>query len=474
MSDTGFIQAICENASRFPEQPAVLHKGQAVTYAALIAGAKKIAYAISATQVGGSKIVVINFPNSIRLVEYLLGCLIARVSFALAMSEADALAVVNAVPNAFVINERSSIEQQEVGCFRLPGASSELFPVASPSNAADRGSEVEPVVIFNTSGTSGEQKSVAHTYGALNLLSLELSHRLRYDSRDRSLVCMSMLLPFCLTSQILPALFSGSTLVVKDCYEANDVLHSITHEGITRINLHGRSYIELAALCNERMENQLRSCIAGAELCPPSINRAFGKRFGLNVIQSMGMSETLAHSLNTNEDPRKIGSAGLPLCGATIRIEDADGRTMPHGEVGEIAIETPLFMRSLSGLESDSAGRPFRTGDLGYVDDDGYLWFVGRKSSRNNVRLLLEVQRLNDELFGIDGVADAFVQSNHQSELVAFICIKPGHSKESVSNEIVKLVGNRRLAINYLAALPKLPTGKMDTGRLTQMANHSC
>ena len=452
MSDFEFIENICANASRFSLRPAVVHKGQTATYAELIAGATEIATAISSAEVPGQpKIIVINLANSIRLVELILGCLIARVCFVLALSEAEVLANMNAFPDALLINEQTKI--------------------VPPKSQTVRLLEKEPVVIFSSSGTSGAPKSVAHAYGSLNVLARELSQKLVFDSSDRSLVCMSMLLPFCLTSQVLPALLSGSTLVVKDRYDGNDVLHSIAHEGVTRIYLHGRSYIELLALRGERTENQLRSCVAGGELCPPSINRAFGKQFGLHVIQSMGMSETLAHSLNTNEDLRKLGSAGLPLCGAKISIEDASGFIAQKGEPGEIVVETPVFMRTHSAMESGNAGSPFRTGDLGYVDEDGYLWFLGRKSTQRNVNALREVQRLNSALFEIDGVADAFVQRNQNSELVAFVCLSQGHSKDIVSNEILKLVGNQQATINYLAALPKLPTGKMNTGLLAQIAN---
>ncbi|MBX9688244.1 MAG: AMP-binding protein, partial [Candidatus Obscuribacterales bacterium] len=215
-----------------------------------------------------------------------------------------------------------------------------------------------------------------------------------------------------------------------------------------------------------------------AELLSRSANLAFEKRYGLKVIQSMGMVETLAHSLNSSADFKKLGSAGTPMCGARIEIRDEDSRPLGCGEVGEIVIDTPLLMKRYMG--SSPKNKLFRTGDLGYIDSDGFLWFLARKSAALDIAALKDLPKVNDAISGITDVAEFAVVGAQGSRLVAFVCLKADSNKDRVLNEILDSVsragnssdgsGLDELQVEFIDEIPELPSGKYDIKALENLA----
>jgi long-chain acyl-CoA synthetase len=111
---------------------------------------------------------------------------------------------------------------------------------------------------------------------------------------------------------------------------------------------------------------------------------AFQERYGLPIYEGYGLSETSpVASFNATDRPPKPGSIGLPVYGVQMRIVDEDDRGLPAGAVGEIIIRGHNVMKGYYKRPGPTAeamrGGWFHTGDLAYVDDQGYFYIVDRK-----------------------------------------------------------------------------------------------
>lgn len=127
----------------------------------------------------------------------------------------------------------------------------------------------------------------------------------------------------------------------------------------------------------------LRVCNSGGSAMPPELLRRIEATFGVMVLEGYGLSETSpTATINPPDGPRKAGSVGLPVFGSEVAIVDPEGREVGTGEVGEVVIRGHNVMKGyLNRPEATAAalrGGWFHTGDLGRLDEDGYLFLVGR------------------------------------------------------------------------------------------------
>ena len=172
------------------------------------------------------------------------------------------------------------------------------------------------VVVLGMLGSRGPQQeasaSLRHHQQALSLAEAGLENVRSKLAKDVQFPPAAspeqMYTPFALTSQILPTLWAGGCLILQSDFDAGQVARAVREQGITRLTLYPAHY--QALLEQDFPGERLRSCVVGAELCPQALHRAFQARFGLHIWQSMGMAETLAHSLNLSPRSDKKGSAG--------------------------------------------------------------------------------------------------------------------------------------------------------------------
>ena len=195
------------------------------------------------------------------------------------------------------------------------------------------------------------------------------------------------------------------------------------------------------------------------------------------------MTETQVYALNPLEEGKKRGSVGLPVTYTEVAVQDELGNPSPAGETGEIAVKGEIVMRSYLNnpeitAESYRNGW-FLTGDLGYFDADGYLWFRGRRKqliihdgSNISPQEVEEVFYHHPAVFevGVIGEPDKF-----EGEMVhAFIALKP--EAVAVSEKELLDFAREHLAdyklpenITFIDALPKGATGKIDRKQLKQL-----
>jgi long-chain acyl-CoA synthetase len=199
------------------------------------------------------------------------------------------------------------------------------------------------------------------------------------------------------------------------------------------------------ALLDQFDLSSISACFSGGAPLPPDVCRQFEEKTGAIIFEGYGLTETspVVSSNPTNRETRKIGSIGFPLPGTMVKIMDLENDTieLPKGEDGEIAVCGPQVMKGYwkrpdaneEVFRQIDGDRYFLTGDIGHVDEDGYILITDRKKDMIIVggfnvypRDVEDVLYANDkiELAAVVGVPD----ERSGESVKAFIKLKEGQS----------------------------------------------
>ncbi|AJE04769.1 AMP-binding protein [Geobacter pickeringii] len=340
-------------------------------------------------------------------------------------------------------------------------------------------------LILCTSGTTGMPKGVPLSHG--NLLAdasfVRDAHRL---APEDTALCV---LPFFhingLVVTLLAPLLTGMPVVVPDRFRSDTFWELVARYGVTWFS----GVPTILSLLLSRPDppaetlRTLRFARSASASLPVAVLDEFERRFGVPVIESYGISEASAQ-VTTNPlppQPHKVGSAGLPV-GNVIAILGENGAPLPVGKTGEVGVAGPnVFGGYLDNPEADrEAFRNgwFHTGDLGYLDADGYLFLTGRKKELINragekisPREVEEViHRLPEvELASVVGVPHPL----YGEEVVAFVIVRPDRE---IDAERITGFCREHLAgfkvpkeILFVDDFPKGPSGKFQRRRLVDV-----
>jgi acyl-CoA synthetase (AMP-forming)/AMP-acid ligase II len=359
----------------------------------------------------------------------------------------------------------------------IGGASAEVPAVQSrPADLA---------YIMYTSGTTGGSKGVMISHAAMAEATRMLSHECGIQEGDKALIVMPL---FHLGGKIEQMNFSlmGAQIVLKSNFDPADVAMTIQQEKVTAAHF--------APLMIQRLLDELDArpydigtlrCVhyASAPMPVPLLRRAI-ERMGPIFVQVYGMTECLAGTVlkarchridGSEEERRRLGSAGQPLLGNEIRIVRDDGNTCEAGEIGEIIIRSPTVMNGYWNRNSLTAevlrdGWMF-TQDLGFVDERNYVYVVDRKkdmiiSGGENI-YSWEVEEV---LRGHPDVAEVAVIAVPDPEwgesVKACVQLRPGgvatddalieYTRERIASY------KKPRSIDFLDDLPRLFNGKID------------
>jgi len=230
----------------------------------------------------------------------------------------------------------------------------------------------------------------------------------------------------------------------------------------------------------------LRVGVSGGASIPGEVIRAFEERFpGTVILEGYGLSETVAlATFNRSADERRVLSVGKPLPGLDVRIFDEKDEELPAGRehVGEIVIRGTTVMKGYYKKPEATAeamrGGWFRTGDLAYRDEDGFVYIVDRKKDmviRGGYNVY--PREIEEVLYQHPAVAEAAVIGRPDErlgeEVVAYVSLKPGQDADVA--DLSAFCKERLAAYKYprelhiLDDLPKGPTGKLLKTRLREM-----
>ena len=242
--------------------------------------------------------------------------------------------------------------------------------------------------ILYTSGTTGKPKGVMITHRAVVQSARTIASVLKCTDQDAFIISAPLFHIFGLAINLVCAISAGARILLQEKFRAEQTLKLIEQESITVQQ--GVPTMFLKQLEVENLENynlsSLRTGIVGASPIPPNKVKEIREKMGMELNQSFGITEAVTVTSTTFEDDEDkiLEILGRPIPGVELKIVNDKRETVPHGVVGEIAVRSFAVMKGYYKMPEqtdqvlDSEGW-FYTGDLGMLDEDGYLKFVGRK-----------------------------------------------------------------------------------------------
>ncbi len=341
---------------------------------------------------------------------------------------------------------------------------------------------VEPgedlAAILYTSGTTGRPKGAMLTHR--NLLSNTRSVMGALDLRpgaDRLLVVLPMFHSFAATVGMLTPLLHGLSFVPVPRFEPGLVTDAIQATRATVFLGVPSLYNLLLRLPDEQVPRwgSVRVGIAGGAAMPAALMQRFEARFGFPILEGDGPTEcSPVTCVNPLDGVRKPASVGLPVPDVAIAAFDDAGSRLPPDAIGEICVRGPNVMKGYWGLPEATAESFFgdwvRTGDLGYVDADGYVFLVDRKKDMIIVNGMNVYPRMIEEvLYRLPGVVEAAVvgepHASHGEIPVAHVVVAEGAALDAAAvrawcrDHLGQHEVPRRVL--FRSALPKNAAGKI-------------
>jgi long-chain acyl-CoA synthetase len=335
----------------------------------------------------------------------------------------------------------------------------------------------ELAALIYTAGTTDRPKGVMHTH-----YSLYVNARMGYETIQLPDGMTSIsVLPLCHSYGIAnmnATLFRrGGKAVLLNSFNVETVFASIEKYRATIMGAVPTMYVYMLLYPEPRKYNlsSMKYWISGsAPLALETWNR-FKEVFGYEIIEGWGLTEAGANnSVNPLEGLKKVGSIGLPMKGTEMGIVDDDGNELLPGQEGEIVIRGPMLMKGYWNKPEETAEILrkgwLHTGDIGYVDEDGYFWITDRKKdliikAGENIspRIIEEVLFKHPKVSeaAVIGIKDEVYGEN----IKAFLVLRP--EQTATSEEIIKYCQTKLTnflvpkEVALMKALPKNLVGKV-------------
>jgi acyl-CoA synthetase (AMP-forming)/AMP-acid ligase II len=365
----------------------------------------------------------------------------------------------------------------------------ELLATAEPDEAEAEVEDEDVSVLMYTSGTTSLPKGVMLSFRDFTAYVTANVEMADGSERGAFLVCA----PFyhiAGTTAMMTNLWTGRKMVVMPQFEPKSWLELVQKEGVTHafiVPTMMKQVLDEPVFAKTDFTSLTNLAYGGAPMPIAVIRRAietFPKHVGF--VNAYGQTETTSSLTVLGPDDHRIegspaevelklkrlNSIGKPLPDVEIRVRDEGNNFLPSGEVGEIIIRTPRIMKGYAGRDDDAAlADGWRaTGDLGWIDGDGYVFFAGRKDDmiiRGGENIApAEIETVLMSHPAVDEAAVIGVPSVEWGQTVkAFIVLRPG---QNASAPDLQEFCRTRLAsfkrpedIEFIEALPKNPLGKI-------------
>lgn len=363
-----------------------------------------------------------------------------------------------------------------------PGGTVSFSALLGSSPAMEESHASNPddtAVILYTSGTTGRPKGAELTHFNLFYNAEYVCRRLIPGGPDRvALGTLPLFHSFGQTVIQNATIALGGTVVLLPRFDPTSALVLMQKH---RINLFAGVPTMYFALLHfpdaDRYDlSALKLCVSGGSAMPVEVMNAFDRKYGVNILEGYGLSETSpVASFNQLNRPKKVGSIGLPIWGVSFRLIDVSGQVVTEAGVpGEIQIKGHNIMKGYykrpeATAESIVDGW-FATGDVANRDADGYYFIVDRKKDMI-IRGGFNVypREIEEVLYGHPAIGEAAVigvpHPSHGEEVKAVVALKA--NMQLTAEELVDYCRERLAAYKYprvvefLSELPKGPTGKI-------------
>ncbi|HVE75209.1 MAG TPA: long-chain fatty acid--CoA ligase [Actinomycetota bacterium] len=478
------------SANSRPDHPALVSHSERVSYRMLDRNADRVAAGLHKIGIRDGDRVAFSLPNTPDFASVYFGVLRAgavSVPLNTSLKAAELRPYLTGVAPRVIISDESAIgEIMSAGPFSAPVYVVGKHPTARPfDQLLDGGPPPEVTVgdedlavLAYTSGTSGGQKAAMLTHGNLKsninqVLALPMG---RTSADDVVLGVLPLFHIYALNVILGLSIDQGATVVLEERFDPVGTMRRVARDGVTIIVGAPPMYIAwLAALNPSDFDlSSVRFAVSGASALSAQVIDDFREKFGIEIWEGYGLTETSPTLTTTRMGEQRPGSVGKPVEGVELRVVCESGEGAVTGDPGEVWVKGPnVFNGYWNDEEATAAAFAdgwFRTGDLGYLDEDGYLWLVDRKKELIIVSgFNVYPKEVEDVILRHPAVIDAAVVGiphERQGEAVKAFVVR--RQDQQASEEEIIVHCTRQLArfkvpteVEFVAELPHLATGKV-------------
>ncbi|HEO97721.1 MAG: long-chain-fatty-acid--CoA ligase [Campylobacterales bacterium] len=338
----------------------------------------------------------------------------------------------------------------------------------------------ETAVIFYTSGTTGKPKGAMLSHKNIFSNSLSGINHIDVRPKDRGIVFLPMFHSFTFSIGLILPLYAGASIVIIKSLQPFSNIFKQTL--MKRVTLFFGIPDVYSALSKAKLPwyfmwfNNLRAFISGAAPLQPKTLDAMAMKFKrAKLLEGYGLSEASPAVCMNTLQKQKAGSVGTALAGYEMKVVDENLLELPRGEIGDIIVKGDNVMQGYLNRPEATAETVINgwllTGDMGYIDEEGYLFIVDRKKdliiSKGINIYPREIEEVIDRFEGIGASAVIGIADEKSGEIpVAYI--EPEEGVEKIDESVLKGYLREHLAnfkipkhIHMIETLPKNATGKV-------------
>ncbi|HET8681828.1 MAG TPA: AMP-binding protein [Micromonosporaceae bacterium] len=332
-----------------------------------------------------------------------------------------------------------------------------------------------------TSGTTGEPKGALHFHrDVLAMADVVGGQAIGIVSDDLVTSNRTMGFGYAFGALVAFPLRHGAAALILDDDSPAATFDAIARHGATVLMTSPPVYRAALAGAAGSSLGRLRRATSGGEMLPAATSQAWYDRYGMRLVNLFGTTELTHAILGVGSDDTPHGSVGRPLPGYQARILGEDGREMPVGEAGELAILGPTGCRHLDHPRQSTAVRDgwTCTGDIAHVDADGYIWIHGRSDDLVIIDgCNVPPAEVEEVLLEFPGVGEAVVVGvalpEGENRLHAFLTCTAGLA--GLDDHLAASIEPAKIpeVIEVLDAMPRTTIGKVDRMRLRERATRA-
>jgi long-chain acyl-CoA synthetase len=483
---------LLDAAAEVPEGVALEFMGQPSKFGVLAENARKLANGLTAQGIPTGASIGLMLPNIPHFVEALYGSWLHG-------NVVVPMSVLSTAPEVRYIATDSKIKALFVFEMFLPAVDAAIEGLADPPKVfvvGNPGKHIayaallegqEPVakpaapsgdahrLTIYTSGTTGKPKgaviSNANLIGQLDMV----DDLFPPQKDDRSLCVLPLFHVFALNGVLNNSIRHRTTVVLHPRFDVTAALASLQNDRITIFSGVPTMYFYLLKQAGPDTKfPALRMCVSGGSAMPVEVLHSWEDRFQVPIFEGYGLTETTVSVCCNRPDAKKVGSVGKPFRAIQLKIVDEQNKEVATKALGEIVVRGPNIMQGYLNRPEATAEAIvdgwLHTGDIGYVDEEGFVFIVDRKKD-----LIIKggyniyPREIEEVLYQMPQIAEAAVvgiQDEAKGEQVrAVISVRPGAELDEVTVQQYlsqnlakyKLPGEYR----FVTELPKGPTGKI-------------
>jgi long-chain acyl-CoA synthetase len=483
-------QNLERSAFFFPNRPAIRQAGLELTYAQLNDQANRIATGLISMGVKPGEHVGLCSLNSADWVAFYFGVLKAgavAVTLSGLLTGEELALLVNHARTRFIFTSENKLQDMErlkgrgglekVIC---PGGDMDIARLAALGSGSFEAIDMNRAdigAILFTGGTTGVPKGAMLTHEGMNFSSWSIAYYERSTENDVGLCFLPFNHVFGQMHIMNGTIFSAGCLELLPAFDMDKTLELVAAGRVTKFFAVPTVYIRLLTLPDlEKRLGKLRYCFSAAASMAMEIVKQWKERTGLTIAESFGQTECMPITFNHYYPERHVvGSVGHPVHGVEVQIRDLSGNLVKQGQEGEICMRGRNVMKAYldnpeGTREAFWDGEWLRSGDIGVIDRDGYVYIVDRLkdliiTGGENVY----PREVEEQLYASPDVEECAVIGLHDKEwgerVAAFIVPKTGRTvvAETVKSFLKGKLSPFKVPKEYviMTELPKSPQGKI-------------